>query len=131
MRIVEIISTHQRGKKMSVILSTMRISSATVALRIRENQIETLQTKLNDIVLNRAYPLDMGELLQCIQVALTNRLGYIDADEREHKNIQLEIDVLEAIINAHKLDHENDGPGERSRRLNQIRQALLVTSITK
>lgn len=116
---------------MSLDLPVMKISAATVALRIRENQLDTLQKKLDDIVLNRAYPLDMGELLQCIQVALTNRLGYIDADEREHKNIQLEIDVLEAIINAHKLDHENDGPGERSRRLNQIRQALLLTSITK
>lgn len=116
---------------MPVILSTIRISSVTAALRIRENQLDTLQKKLDDIVLNRAYPLDIAELLRCIQASLTKRLGFIESGAQEHKNIQLEIDVLEAIINAHKLDHENDGPGERSRRLNQIRQALLVTSITK
>lgn len=113
---------------MSLNLPVMKISAATVALRIRENQLDVLQKKLDDIVLNRAYPLDIAELLRCIQASLTKRLGFIESGAQEHKNIQLEVDLLEAIINAPELHHEVDGQAQRAKRLNQLRQSLLITS---
>lgn len=116
---------------MSLSLHVMKISSATAALRIRENQIDVLQKKLDDIVLNRAYPLDIAELLRCIQASLTTRLGFIEPGAPEHKNIQLEVDLLEALINAPGLNHETDGQAQRAKRLNQLRQALLITSTAR
>jgi len=105
-------------------MPVMKLSPKIVALRIRENEWDGLQRDLDDLVLNRDYPLDIPKVLECIQAALTKRQGFLPFDSFEHTNIQQEVNVLEVLINNMTLNHETDGVIRRAEKLEDLKIAI-------
>lgn len=87
-------------------LPVMKLSPRDVALRIRENQYEALQRDMDDLVLNRDFPLEIPKILLCLQASLTKRLGFLPLESFEHKDIQRDVNALEELIDHINLRHE-------------------------
>lgn len=87
-------------------LPVMKLSPRDVALRIRENEWDGLQRYMDDLVLNRDYPLDIPKILECLQASLTKRQGFLPLESFEHKEIQRDVDALEVLIDHINLRHE-------------------------
>lgn len=105
-------------------LPVMHLSSQAVALRMRENQWDILSGDIDNLILDRRYPLDVSEFLKCLQASLTKRQGFIDGNSQEHKNIQQDVNVLEALITSMQLNHESDGLIQRTEKLEQLKIAI-------
>lgn len=84
----------------------MKLSPQAVALRIRENEWDALQRDLDDLVLNRNFPLDIPKILECLQASLTKRQGFLQLESVEHKDIQRDVDALEVLI--HHINFRNE-----------------------
>lgn len=110
-------------------LPVMKLSPQAVALRIRENEWDALQRDLDDLVLSRDYPLDIPKVLECIQAALTKRQGFLSLESVEHKNIQQDVNVLEALINHMTLNHGTDGLIQRAEKLEDLKIAVAHVGI--
>ncbi|QOJ19512.1 MAG: hypothetical protein HRU77_01650 [Gammaproteobacteria bacterium] len=108
----------------------MKLSQQAVALRIRENEWDALERDLDNLVLNRSYPLDIPKMLECIQESLTKRQGFIPANTIEHVNIQQDVNVLEALINNMTLNHETDGLMQRAVKLEDLKIAVSKVGLT-
>lgn len=87
-------------------MPVMKLSPQIVALRIRENEWDALERDLDDLVLNRNYPLDIPKILGCIQASLTNRQGFLSIEDDEHKDIQKDVDALDVLI--HHINYRNE-----------------------
>jgi len=84
----------------------MKLSPQIVALRIRENEWVALERTIDDLVLNRNYPLDIPKMLECIQASLTKRQGFLPMESFEHKDIQRDVDALQMLIDHINMRHE-------------------------
>ncbi|SDW86468.1 hypothetical protein [Nitrosomonas oligotropha] len=84
----------------------MKLSPQIVALRIRENEWVALERTIDDLVLNRNYPLDIPKMLECIQASLTKRQGFLPMESFEHKDIQRDVDALQVLIDHFNMRHE-------------------------
>lgn len=87
-------------------LPVLKLSPQAMALRIRENQFDALQTYFDDLVLDRSYPLEIEKILQCLQASLTKRQGFLELESMEHKDIQRDVDALEVLI--HHINYRNE-----------------------
>ncbi|PTQ75415.1 hypothetical protein C8R26_1247 [Nitrosomonas oligotropha] len=87
-------------------LPVMKLSPQIVALRIRENEWVALERTIDDLVLNRNYPLDIPKMLECIQASLTKRQGFLPMESFEHKDIQRDVDALQVLIDHFNMRHE-------------------------
>jgi len=110
-------------------LPVMKLSPQAVALRVRENEWVALERAIDDLVLNRDYPLDIPKVLECIQAALTKRQGFLSLESVEHKNIQQDVNVLEALINHMTLNHGTDGLIQRAEKLEDLKIAVAHVGI--
>lgn len=105
-------------------MPVMKLSQQAVALRIRENEWVALERAIDDLVLNRNYPLDIPKVLECIQASLTKRQGFMPANTLEHVNIQQDVNVLQALIESMTLDHQTDGVLLRAEKLENLKSAI-------
>ena len=110
-------------------IPSIRISPQIVALRIRENEWVALERAIDDLVLNRDYPLDIPKILECIQASLTKRQGFLPLESVEHKNIQQDVNVLEALINHMTLNHGTDGLIQRAEKMEDLKIAVAHIGI--
>lgn len=105
-------------------LPVMKLSSKQVALRIRENQWDQLSIAIDDLVMNREYPLDVSEFLKCLQASLTKRQGLIDEFSQEHRNIQQNVNILDAFILCVDCTYESAGVATRTEKLAKLKSTI-------
>lgn len=110
-------------------LPVMKLSREAVALRIRENQFDALQRAMDDLVLNRDYPLEIPKILGLLQASLTKRQGFLMLESVEHKNIQQDVNVLEVLINHMTLNHGTDGLIQRAEKMEDLKIAVAHVGI--
>lgn len=110
-------------------IPSIRISPQIVALRIRENEWVALERAIDDLVLNRDYPLEITKVLGCLQASLTKRQGFLSLESVEHKNIQQDVNVLEVLINHMTLNHETDGLIQRAEKMEDLKIAVAHVGI--
>lgn len=100
--------------------------------RIRENKWDALCRALDDIILDPDYPIDLPEIMKCIQASLTNKLGLItDEFSSLHINIQEDVNLLDIIGGHIDRNHEVDGAETRKRRLLILQAAVLKLQVTQ
>lgn len=105
-------------------LPVMKLSSRQVALRIRENQWDALGIAIDDLVMNREYPLDVTEFLKWLQFSLTKRQGFLDEFSQEHQNIRQDVNILDALILRMDRNHESDCAKTRAEKLARLKEAI-------
>ena len=110
-------------------LPVMKLSPQAVALRIRENEWVALERAIDDLVLNRDYPLEIPKILGLLQASLTKRQGFLTLESVEHKNIQQDVNVLEALINHMTLNHGTDGLIQRAEKMEDLKIAVAHVGI--
>ncbi|MDC8446063.1 MAG: hypothetical protein LV471_09095 [Nitrosomonas sp.] len=93
-------------------------------MRIRENQWDQLGRAIDDLVMNREYPLDVTEFLKWLQASLTKRQGIIDEFSQEHQNIQQDVNILDALLLWMDCNYESDGYQTRVERVAKLKAAF-------
>lgn len=112
-------------------LPAMHMTASTIDKRIRGNQWDTLAIKIDDIILNRDYPLDVAEILKCIQASLLKRQEFTEERSNEYKNTELDIRLLDQLIMHIDCNHERDGLIEREERLLNLQVAISKVKVPK
>lgn len=106
-------------------LPKLNIDQKVIDLRVRGNQWDQLQRALDDIVLNRDYPLDVPEILKCLTQSLTNRMAPLDDFCNEMENLQMGVNVLEQVQCGVNLNYETDNLTHRSAALKNLKVLVL------
>lgn len=112
-------------------LPSMHMTASTIDKRTRGNQWDTLAIKIDDIVLNRDFPLDVSEILKMIQASLLKRQEFTEERSNEFKNTELDIRLLDQLIMNIDCNHERDGLIEREERLLNIQVAISKVKVPK
>ena len=112
-------------------LPAIKLSPAQFDRRIRENLWDQLGRSIDDLVMDREYPLDVTEFLKWIQSSLTKRQGIIDDFSQEHHNIQQDVNILDALILWMDCSHESDGYQARVERVAKLKAAFEKLEVVK
>jgi len=107
----------------------IKITPQIAAMRIRENKWDQLERAIDDIVLDKDYPLDVPEFLKWLQAAITKRQGMIDDCTQEHANLQQDVNILDVIILCIDRDHEHDGVLTRTDKLKDLKIAIETLKV--
>ena len=114
---------------MSVTVASL--AQGTINKRNRENQWDTLAIKIDDIVLNRDFQLDVSEILKMIQASLLKRQEFSEERSNEFKNVELDIQVLDKLLLFWDCNYERDGLIEREERLLNLQVAISKVKVPK
>lgn len=112
-------------------LPAMHMTASTIAKRTRENQWDTLAIKIDDIILDRDYPLDVCEILKMIQASLTKRQEFAEERSNEYRNTELDIQILDKLLLFWDCNYERDGLIEREERLLNLQVAISKVKAPK
>ena len=105
-------------------LPVIRLSAKQMERRIRENQWDNLGRCIDDLIMDREYPLDVTEFLKWLQHSLTTRQGLIDDFSQEHQNIQQDVNILDTLILWMDCNYESDGYQTRVDRVEKLKAAF-------
>ena len=113
-------------------IANIRMTPDIMNRRIRGNKWDALCRALDDVILDPDYPIDLPEIIKCIQASLTTRLGLItDEFSPLHINIQEDVNILDAVGGSIDRNHEIDSMKTRKVKLLLLQAAILKLQATQ
>lgn len=110
-------------------LPMMKITPQIAAMRIRENKWDALDRAMNDLFMDLEHEVCIPMLLDAIQASLTARMGMIDDCSNEHRNLQQDVDIFNALAPHMQRSYEHSGIISRAEKLKQMKISIAKLQV--